>query len=129
MRFMHALDELTPAMLARFTQIDYSREMALIVLTEEAGKPVQQGVARYVINPDETSCEFAIVVSDKRQQQGIGTRLMTALMDAARDHGLTLMEGTVLAENQPMLTLMTERGFKKTRSPDDRDHFLVERWL
>jgi acetyltransferase len=129
MRFMHALEELTPAMLARFTQIDYSREMALIVVTEEAGKPVQQGVARYVINPDDTSCEFAIVVSDKRQQQGIGTRLMVALMDAARDHGLTMMEGTVLAKNQPMLTLMTDLGFKKARSPDDRDLYLVERWL
>lgn len=129
MRFMHALEELTPAMLARFTQIDYSREMALIAVTEEAGKPVQQGVARYVINPDETSCEFAIVVSDKRQHQGLGTKLMVALMDAARDHGLTLMEGTVLAKNQPMLQLMTDLGFKKSRSEEDRDLYVVERWL
>jgi acetyltransferase len=129
MRFMHALEELTPAMLARFTQIDYSLEMALIAVTEEAGKPVQQGVARYVINPDETSCEFAIVVSDKRQHQGLGTKLMVALMDAARDHGLTLMEGTVLAKNQPMLQLMTDLGFKKSRSEEDRDLYVVERWL
>jgi acetyltransferase len=129
MRFMHALEELTPDMLARFTQIDYSREMALIAVTEEDGKPVQQGVARYVINPDETSCEFAIVVSDRKQQQGIGTRLMVALMDAARDHGLTSMEGTVLAKNQPMLALMTDLGFQKRRSEDDPDLFIVERWL
>ncbi len=129
MRFMHALEELTPVMLARFTQIDYSREMALIAVTEDDGKPVQQGVARYIINPDETSCEFAIVVSDRKQQQGIGTRLMVALMDAARDHGLTTMEGTVLAKNQPMLTLMTDLGFRKRRSEDDPDLFVVERWL
>ncbi len=129
MRFMHSLKELTPAMLAQFTQIDYSREMALLAVTQESGEAVQQGVARYVTNPDETSCEFAIVVSDKRQHQGLGTRLLTALMDAARDHGLAMMEGTVLAENRAMLELMTDLGFQKTRAPDDRDLFLVERWL
>ena len=49
---MGAMHELTPEMLARFTQIDYDREMALLATIEEQGKPVQQGVARYMINPD-----------------------------------------------------------------------------
>ena len=98
-RFMHVMRELTPTLLARFTQIDYDQEMALVAFTEEDGHPVQQGVARYTINQDETSCEFAVVVSDRRQNQGIGTRLMNALMDAARAHGLSMMEGTVLADN------------------------------
>jgi acetyltransferase len=128
-RFMHALNELTPAALVQFTQIDYSHEMAFVAITDEGGKQVQHGVARYVINPDETSCEFAIVVSDKRQNQGIGSRLMKALMNAARDHGLSMMEGAVLAENHNMLRLMSELGFKKKRSKQDKDIFLVDRWL
>jgi acetyltransferase len=128
-RFMYSLKELTPAMLAQFTQIDYSREMALVAFTEEAGKPVQQGVARYIINPDGESCEFAIVVSDKRQHQGIGTRLMTALIEAARDQDLRLMEGTVLAENKAMLQLMKDLGFTSRHSEEERDIVIVERWL
>lgn len=128
-RFMHALSELSPQSLVRFTQIDYSHEMAYVAITEEKDSLVQQGVARYVINPDETTCEFAIVVSDKRQHQGIGTRLMMALMDSARDHGLTMITGSVLAENQNMLRLMGELGFKKQRSKDELDLFLVERRL
>jgi acetyltransferase len=128
-RFMYSLKELTPAMLAQFTQIDYSREMALVAFTEEGGKPVQQGVARYVINPDGESCEFAIVVSDKRQHQGIGTRLMTALIEAARDQDLRKMEGTVLAENTAMLQLMKDLGFAAKRSEEDADIRVVERWL
>ena len=128
-RFMHALRELTPAMLARFTQIDYSCEMALVAVTEEDGKRTQHGVARYAINPDETSCEFAIVVSDKRQHQGIGTKLMKALMNAARDHGLSTIEGTVLASNHAMLKLMQELGFSKKREPNEPDLFIVHRWL
>jgi len=125
-RFLYALHELPPDMLARFTQLDYAREMALVAFTEEGGKPVQQGVARYVINPDGTSCEFAIVVSDKRQNQGIGTRLMTALIDAARDHRLTIMEGKVLATNRSMLQLMSDLGFTVTLSDDEPDIHLVQ---
>jgi acetyltransferase len=128
-RFMYSLKELTPALLAQFTQIDYSQEMALVAFTQEKGKQVQQGVARYVINPDGTSCEFAIVVSDRRQNQGIGTRLMTALMDAARDHGMKVMEGTVLAVNSAMLQLMKDLGFSTARSEEDPDTVVVERRL
>ncbi len=128
-RFMYALSELTPTMLARFTQIDYDQEMALVAFTDEEGRPVQQGVARYTINQDETSCEFAIVVSDRRRHQGIGTRLMEALMDAARAHDLSVMEGTVLAENKAMLQLMKELGFTREQVADDPSVVLVQRQL
>lgn len=128
-RFMGTVNELSPKMLARFTQIDYGREMALVATTNENGEDIQQGVARYVINPDNTSCEFAIVVTDEHQHQGIGTRLMKALMDSARLHDLDIIEGSVLSNNTNMLHLMTELGFSKKRSPEERDIFLVERWL
>ena len=128
-RFMGTLAELSPQMLVRFTQIDYQTEMAFVAIMGEGAKAQQLGVARYAINPDRISCEFAIVVSDKVQHQGIGTRLMKALMDAARDHGLGIMEGTVLADNGPMLHLMEELGFAITRHPEDRDIFVVQRRL
>ena len=128
-RFMGALNELSPEMLAQFTQIDYRREMAVIALVHRNGTPEQHGVARYTINPDNKSCEFAIVVSDKMQGQGLGTRLMKALMEAARDHGMTKIEGTVLHDNKGMLHLMRELGFTETRDPDDPDIMIVERWL
>ncbi len=127
-RFMGALNELSQEMLVRFTQIDYRREMALVAVIDREG-PEQIGVARYAINPDETSCEFAIVVSDRVQNQGIGTTLMKALLEAARDHGLTRIEGTVLRNNAPMLELMDELGFANRPMPDDPDVFIVERWL
>jgi acetyltransferase len=129
MRFMGTMTELSPEMLARFTQIDYRREMAFVAITQEEGEPHQQGVARYVINPDNKSCEFAIVVSDEIQHQGIGTRLMKALMGAARDHGLSVIEGTVLKRNTKMLHLMTDLGFTITPQADDPDVVVVDRWL
>ncbi len=128
-RFMQTINELTPRMLARFTQIDYDREMALVATTPLDGRQRQIGVARYVINPDERSCEFAIVVGDEAQNKGVGSRLMTALMQAAREHRLKVIEGEVLAENGPMLKLMADLGFSIRRSPADPAVCLVDHWL
>lgn len=69
LRFMTFIDELTPEMVSRFTQIDYDREMALIALAEPRDRGQEEvGVARYVAEPDGRSCEFAIVVADRWQR-------------------------------------------------------------
>jgi acetyltransferase len=111
-RFMDTLRELNPTMLSRFTQIDYDREMALVATVDEAGSEIQLGVARYIINPDGESCEFGMAVADAWQGRGIGHRLMTALMDVARDKGLEWMEGEVLSSNSGMLDLAESLGFR-----------------
>jgi acetyltransferase len=118
-RFMRSLNELTQEMLVRFTQIDYHRELALIAVLEQAGRETELGVARYIINPDGQSCEFALVVADAWQGKGIGSRLMQALMEAARQRGLGVMEGEVLASNHNMLHLMTSLGFSLHTSSED----------
>jgi GNAT superfamily N-acetyltransferase len=81
-RFMDTLRELTPAMLVRFTQIDYDREMALIATLPGKGDKVEQiGVARYVTNPDGETVEFALAVADDWQMHGVGRKLMTSLIE------------------------------------------------
>ena len=118
-RFAGALQDLSPAMLARFTQIDYDREMALIAVVGQGDAETEIGVARYVINPDGESCEFALVVADAWQHKGISHRLMNALMDVARNKGLRHMEGTVPADNRTMLNLVATLGFRFDARDDD----------
>jgi acetyltransferase len=118
-RFMNSVQELSPAMLVRFTQIDYSREMALIAVTEERGKEIEIGVARFATNPDGESCEFALAISDQMHGKGLGQKLMTALMDAARSKGLKAIEGEVLKNNTDMLHLMDRLGFVVGPSAED----------
>jgi acetyltransferase len=120
-RFMQAVHELTPEMLVRFTQIDYDREMAFIaVVEEEPGQERQVAVVRYTMNPDQRSCEFALVVADVWQGLGIGTHMMQSLMQVARGRGLRLMEGEVLSDNSNMLALMRRLNFTiRTRPGDD----------
>ena len=133
-RFVSQLAELPPAMLARFTLIDYDREMALVavqqerVVDEEGEVHVKErllGVSRYVTNPDRSTCEFALVVADDMAGQGLGSRLMLSIMEVARDKGLEQIEGLVLSNNPNMLKLMRRLGFEIRPFPDDPEFRLV----
>jgi len=128
-RYMDAVQELSPSMLVRLTQIDYDREMALLVVTEQEDKQIELGVARYAVNPDGTSCEFALVVDDRWQHQGIGHKLMDVLMDLARTKGLRTIEGEVLKSNTRMLKLCHGLGFKVEPHPEDDAVRMISREL
>ena len=128
-RFMQALHELTPKMLVRFTQIDYDEEMAFIAVTRIAGEERELGVARYSINPDRESCEFALVVADEWHHKGLGSQLMKSLMAAARAKGLRRMEGEVLASNHRMLELAEHLGFNARPSEEDGEIIEIVREL
>jgi acetyltransferase len=118
-RFMSGLRELSDAMLNRFTQIDYDRELALIAIVCENAKETEIGVARYVVNPDNASCEFAVAVADAWQNRGVGTALILGLVAAARARGLLTMEGIVVARNSRMIELMHALGFSVRAEPGD----------
>ena len=118
-RFMNSVHELTEEMLSRLTQLDYSRELALIAVTQDHEKEIQLGVARYAINPDGKTCEFALVVADNITGKGLGQKLMVSLMEAARSKGLEVIEGEVLSHNHNMLKLMSRLGFTARHSADD----------
>jgi len=125
-RFMDSTRELSPRMLSHFTQVDYQRHMALIAVTQQHGREVEIGVARYVSDTDGRRCEFALVVADNWQQKGLGTRLMQALMAAARAAGMELMFGEVLAGNQKMLQLAARLGFNARFDESDPSVIRIE---
>jgi acetyltransferase len=128
-RFMSSMQELTETMLVRFTQIDYSREMALIAVTVEQEKEIELGVARFAINPDGDSCEFALVIADNVQGKGLGQKLMVSLMEAARAKGLITIEGEVLSNNHNMIKLVTRLGFATKTSEEDQSIMKVSKEL
>jgi acetyltransferase len=128
LRFFYQLHELTPAMLARFTQVDYDREMALVAMVKE---PIAEfvAVARYVINPDQDSAEFAIVVADDWQRRGVAGMLMERLIAYAKRSGLKSLEGTVLKNNTNMLKFTHALGFNMHSDPSDSEQVIVVREL
>jgi acetyltransferase len=120
-RFASRITELPPAMLSRFTLIDYDREMALVAVRRDR----IIGVARYIINPDPSSCEFGLLVADDYAGQGLGARLMYCLMDVAREQGLSEIQGLVLTDNARMLRLMHHLGFTVQPYPEEPEFRLV----
>jgi acetyltransferase len=134
-RFVSAMTELPPAMLARYTLIDYDREMALVAVvrdrtpTDDGGFTETEkiiGVSRYITNPDQTSCEFSLAVSDDYKGQGLGSRLMLSIIDFARSKGLTEIDGLILSGNDPMLRLMRSLNFQILPFPEDPDFRLAK---
>ena len=133
-RFVSAINELPASLLARLTLIDYDREMALVAVLHERsantdGDIVDSerivGVSRYITNPDQTSCEFSLLVADEMGGKGLGSRLMESIMDVAREKGLSNIEGLVLGNNSAMLKLMRSLGFAVKPFAEDPDFRLV----
>jgi len=128
-RFMQHLHELTPQMLARFTQVDYDRELALIALDTVSVRGGRRekilAVVRYVGNQDGESAEFAITVADAWQGRGLGRAMMEQLIVRARDRGYERLIGNVLAINTPMLGLASALGFSRAIDPEDPEQVIV----
>ncbi len=125
-------------MLARFTLIDYDREMALVAVLKERhadddGEITETervvGVSRYITNPDQSTCEFSLAVADDLAGKGLGSRLMECIMEVAREKGLSEIIGLVLVNNGNMLKLMRSLGFTVKPYPDDPDFRLVTHQL
>jgi acetyltransferase len=87
------------------------------------------GVARYVIDTDRANCEFAIVVADKWQKRGIGTRLMKALISHLQASGVKQISGSVIKNNAPMRKFMKQMGFEEANIPDDPSTLMVTKHL
>ena len=119
-RFFYPLATLTPAMLARFTQVDYDRELALVALANVDDAPRFIGVARYVANPDRTSAEFAVAVADAWQRRGVARVLVHGLIVCAKRRGFERFCGAILRENDAMLAFVRALGFTLVDDPQDR---------
>lgn len=110
-RFMSPMDELTPAMLAKLTEIDYVDHFAWAAFAlDEAGEP-GIGVARYVRVEDEPEvAEAAVTVVDDYQGRGVGTLLLQALGAVALENGIKRFRGYVLSDNRAIRDLLEDLG-------------------
>jgi acetyltransferase len=98
--------------------VDYSRNMALAATSMLGGAETLIGVARYVLDRDNESAEFAIVVADAWQGRGIGRRLLAKLAEVARRRGIRRLHGEIFGTNRAMLALVTKLGFTLGRHED-----------
>ena len=106
--------------LARICFIDYDREMALVAERPESenGEGALVAVGRLTKRAGTDEGEFAMLVQDDHQRQGIGTELLRRLVEVGRDEGLARITADVLAQNTAMQKLCRKLGFTILRSDD-----------
>lgn len=108
-RFLAPQTRLSGAELRYLTEVDHHDHEALVAVDPLTGEGV--GIARYVRSRrDRAVAELAIAVVDDWQGIGVGTRLLKALADRARQEGICAFRGLVLADNDVMLSLARELG-------------------
>jgi RimJ/RimL family protein N-acetyltransferase len=121
LRFLRRKDELTPAELRYFTDIDHHDHEAIGALAPTAGGGV--GVARYVRDAsDPQSAEIALTVVDDWQGRGLGTELLAQLSGRARAAGIRRFTALVSADNAAMTALLR----RLCADPVHREHGTVE---
>jgi acetyltransferase len=112
LRFFGAVGSFDHSQLARMTQIDYDREMALIATaTSDEGFTRTLGVVRAVADPDIETAEFAVAVRSDQKGRRLGQLLMDRIIDYARVRGIHWLVGEALRENSPMISLARSCGF------------------
>ena len=87
------------------------------------------GDARCVAHPAAPSCELGIVVADDWHHTGVAQLLMSALIEAARAHRFSTIEGLVLSDNKDMLDFVKSLGFEVLQAPEDVATVRVVKWL
>lgn len=119
LRFFGAVGSFDHSQLARMTQIDYDREMALIATaTSEDGFTRTLGVVRAVADPDNETAEFAVTVRSDQKGRRLGQLLMDRIVKYARARGTHWLVGEALRENGAMIALAKASGFTITPTED-----------
>ncbi len=113
LRFFGARRDFRHEDLARWTQIDYDREMAFIATIIEPDRTARTlGVVRAVTDPDNVSAEFAILIDADLKGRGLGRIMMEKIIAYLRRRGTKRIEGQIMAENRRMLQLVRNLGFE-----------------
>lgn len=121
-RFFSIIKDITHEMLMRFCNIDYDREMAIVAEVRDGGERKLIGIGRIIVEADSGRAEYAVLVHDDYQGKGLGYKLVDFLIGIAQDKGLDEIYGSVLSENERMLSVVEKLGFKVRREPDGISH-------
>lgn len=123
-RFFGYVPQVTHEFLTRYTQIDYDREIAIIAEIDDESERKMIGVVRIIADAWGDSAEYAILIADPWQRQGLGYLLTDFILDIARARGIRKIYASVLATNSGMIHIFEKRGFTVKR--DGFDAYYVE---
>jgi acetyltransferase len=123
-RYLHMIglsERIAHERLTRVCYIDYAREMALVAeQIGEDGTPLILGVGRLMKLRDVNEAEFAILIADAYQGQGLGPELLRRLVQVGRDEKLSRIVASIDMENREMRVVSERAGFKVSYDADEQ---------
>ncbi|MGE8224329.1 MAG: bifunctional acetate--CoA ligase family protein/GNAT family N-acetyltransferase, partial [Stenotrophomonas sp.] len=117
LRFFQSVKHFSHEFIARLTQLDYARSIALVAIDPKTGEML--GAVRLHADADYNRGEYGILIRSDLKGHGIGWKLMQIMIEYAGWLGLNVVEGQVLRENSTMLAMCQSLGFKVKADPDD----------
>jgi acetyltransferase len=120
LRFFKQIGNVTHDLLARYTQIDYDREISIVAEIDDKGKKKLIGAVRLLADPYDKSAEFAILVADEWQSQGLGNKFTDYVLDIAKKKGVDRIYAKLCPDNMVIAHMFRKRGFDIKK----RDDFL-----
>lgn len=117
LRFFQSVRHFSHEFIARLTQLDYARSIALVAV--HPGTHEMLGAVRLHADANYETGEYGILVRSDLKGHGIGWKLMQIMIEYARWLGLKTIEGQVLRENRTMLAMCESLGFRVKLDPDD----------
>jgi acetyltransferase len=109
LRFFQIIKDISHDTLTRYCNLDYDREIAMVALLQDTNKII--GATRLILEPGKEYGEFAVVVGDPWQGQGLGSKLMDLIKEIGKDMGMQTIYGYVMADNSKMMNLCKKKGF------------------
>lgn len=125
-RFLATLGEPSERLIETLTNLDQVTQVALAAVVQEGAHERIVGVSRYSTSADGKDCESAVTVEEDWQEKGLGTALMTHLIEIARARGIHRMYSIDSAENTRMNDLARHLRFHTRADPDDSTQVIHE---
>jgi acetyltransferase len=110
-RFFQIIKDATHETLTRYCNIDYDREIAIVAEIQHEKRRII-GAVRLIREPGGNTGEFAVVVGDEWQGQGLGSKLLDYIIDIGKDMKLETIYGYLISDNVKMIHLCTQKGFE-----------------
>jgi acetyltransferase len=119
LRFFAPIKEFSHTFIARLTQLDYARAMALVAFDEATDDML--GAVRLHADANYECGEYSILLRSDLKGRGLGWKLMELIIAYAKTEGIRRITGQVLRENTVMLQMCREMGFKVEYDPHEAD--------
>ncbi len=121
LRYNHDPKQMSRAKSCNLVSVDQSTDAALCIVRQEGSRITIHAVGRFYYNPHDNSCEAAFVTRENQQGKGMARRLLTQLIDIARQRGIGRMVAMVRADNRPMIKIFEQANFTRRVSEDPSD--------